>query len=94
MTDSPGLQRLSAGRKTAGMEKSKFTSSLFTQPIGHYYTKNNHTNTHTLGEIIVTCLFDQDIGSGLCGERTGTADDVMKSVGNANQRGYPSRHDT
>ena len=52
---------------------------------------HTHTHTHTLGETIVPGL-DQDVGSGLWGERTGTADDIMRSVGNANQGGYPSRH--
>ena len=49
-------------------------------------TQTNHTHTHTLGETKVPCL-DEDIGSGLWGELTGTVDDAMRSVGNVNWGG-------
>ena len=48
----------------------KVQSSLFTQVIRHRYT-HTHTHTHTLGETKVLCL-DQDVGSELWGERTGS----------------------
>ena len=46
MTDLPGLQRLSAGRKTAGMEKSKFKVHYSHNLLG-IDTRKIITQTHT-----------------------------------------------